>query len=84
MPKAKDDILEVREDGTIVIRAERRGKDTFIPKQPGTVVIDRKNKRRIGIDGKVIVRRFEHVKFDRKQYIAIEIGADYVVLKRIK
>lgn len=82
MAKAKDDIIETRENGTIVIRAERRGKDLFINKSPATVVFDRKNKRRVGIDGKVIVRLYERVKFYQKQYIAIEIGQDYIVLKR--
>ena len=83
MPKAKEDIIETRENGTIVIKAKKRGKDVFIRKPHGAVVWDRKNKRRIGSEGEVIVRLYERVKLYKKCYIVIEIGENQVVLKRV-
>lgn len=83
MLKAKGDIIEVRENGTIVIKAAKRGKDTFIQKPPGAVVWDRKNKRRIGSEGEVIVRLYERVKLYKKYYVVSEIGENQVVLKRV-
>ena len=77
-------IVEVRKDGSIVVKAEKRGKDTYILKEYSTVVYDGKNKPRIGRDGKVIVRPYDKVHFGKKQYVVTEIGEKQVVLKRYK
>ena len=75
--------LEVQETREKVVECTKRGKDAYISQKRGVTVYDTKNKKRIGKDGKVIVRLGERVDWNHVEYIVSEISDFKVILKKI-
>lgn len=64
------------------LKCKKIGKDIYIIAQPGLAVYDSRSKRRIGKNGKVMVKLSEHVVWDDVEYIVKAITETHVILKR--
>jgi len=65
------------------MKCSKKGKDVYIFSPPGIVVYDKTNKRRIGKNGRVLVRLNERVVCDDVEYIVKTIEEEHVILKKI-
>lgn len=83
MPNAENQQVEKCANGEKMIECTQRGKDTYISQKRGFTVYDSKNKKRIGKDGKVIVRLGERIVWNHVEYIVSEISDFKVILKKI-
>lgn len=65
------------------VKCKRIGKDTYIIAHPGVAVYDNRSKRRIGKNGRVMVRLLERVVWDDVEYMVKSITETHVILKRM-
>lgn len=83
MPNVENQQVETYVNGEKLVECTQRGKDTYISQKRGVTVYDSKNKKRIGKDGKVIVRLGERIVWNHVEYIVREITDFKVILKKI-
>ena len=80
---SKKQLIEEVSETEKQIQCKNVGKDTYIYAPPGIEVFDKKNKKRIGKNGKVLVRLNERVVCDGKEYVVKAITDTHIIIKKI-
>jgi len=80
---AKNDLVVELENGDKQVKCKKKGKDIYMYTPAGVGVYDSRGKRKMGKNGKVIVKTLERVRIDDEEYLVKELGETYVILKKV-